>query len=411
VTRPGRRRSSAGGRWLLVAFAVVACLTRSLGSAPGTAALSLLANNDAYSVRHDRVLSVPAPGVLGNDVIVLGATAVRDSQPTHGTLALQSNGAFTYTPAAGYSGTDSFRYHAQDLLSSNQATVTITVTNATPVAHDDAYTATTGVTLAVPAPGLLANDTDGDGDALTVQLVDGSGNGSLDVNADGSFSFTSGGSFSGDRTFTYRITDGLAWSAVATVTIIVSPAATPTPRPTPTPTPQPTPAPPTPTPASSLPIPTLPVPTLSLPTASAPSLPAPSLPVATLPIPTPTPSSGPAASPTPTSSSPDAAATIGPVGAPGGGSSGGTGTGSDRAGSESGFTVADSFGSFDALDPIAFGGFEWAVPGLALSVPGLLLILAITAQGGVGLFSMPFVRRWLGNFGVRRRRARQARSG
>ena len=44
------------------------------------------------------------------------------------------------------------------------------------------------------------------------------------------------------------------------------------------------------------------------------------------------------------------------------------------------------------------------MPSLVLSVPGLLLILAITAQGGVGILSMPFVRRWLGSFGLRRRR-------
>src|SRR6185503_19213158 len=200
--------------------------------------------------------------VLGNDVIVGGSTAVRDSQPAHGTLSLQSNGAFTYSPNAGFVGTDTFRYHAHDLLDSNSATVTITVTNTPPVAHDDAYTATTGVNLSVPAPGLLGNDTDGDGDALTAQLVDGGGNGSLDVNADGSFSFKSGGSFSGARTFTYRVTDGIAWSAIATVTISVSPTATPKPTPTPAPTATPAPTrPPTPT----LPIPTLPVPSLAVP--------------------------------------------------------------------------------------------------------------------------------------------------
>jgi hypothetical protein len=54
---------------------------------------------------------------------------------------------------------------------------------------------------------------------------------------------------------------------------------------------------------------------------------------------------------------------------------------------------------------------EWAVPGLALSVPGLLLLLALAPQGGAGLFSLPFVRRWLGAFGLRRRRAREAGPG
>ena len=396
----GRRRTDRAQR---IAVAALVCVAGALATAPRTdALLSLVANPDSYGVRHDRVLSVAAPGVLGNDVVVGGSTAVRDTQPVHGALSLQSNGAFTYTPAAGFVGTDTFRYHAHDLLDSNSATVTISVTNTAPVASDDAYTAKTGVQLSVPAPGVLGNDADADGDALTAQLVDGGGNGSLDLNADGSFSFKSGGSFSGDRTFTYRVTDGLAWSPVATVTISVSPEATPTPGPT-SPTPTRTPAP------SVIPIPTLPLPTL----------PIPSLSIATLPpITTPRPSTGPtptataAATPARASSGPDASGgSVGPVGPPRGGPSGGDPAGPDGVGPESGFTVEESFGSFDALDPVALGGFEWAVPGLALSVPGLLLILALAAQGGAGIFSLPFVRRWLGGFGLRRRRQREAPTG
>jgi len=72
-----------------------------------------------------------------------------------------------------------------------------------------------------------------------------------------------------------------------------------------------------------------------------------------------------------------------------------------------------------ALDPIGglldgsfadFGGFgatvEWAVPALALTVPGLLLILAVLSQAVVGAVWLPFVRRWLGGLGVARRRSR-----
>ena len=47
---------------------------------------------------------------------------------------------------------------------------------------------------------------------------------------------------------------------------------------------------------------------------------------------------------------------------------------------------------------------EWAVPSLVLSVPGLLLILAVLAQALVGSLWIPVIRRWLGTFGVRRRR-------
>jgi len=371
-------------------------------------ALSLAANPDAYSVRHDRVLTVAAPGVLGNDVILLGtSTAVRDSLPAHGSLAFQSNGAFSYTPNAGYVGTDTFRYHAHDgLLNTGSTTVTITITNAAPVAVADSYTATTGVTKAVAAPGVLANDTDADGDPLTAQLVDGGGNGSIDLNADGSFTYTSGGSFSGDRTFTYRVWDGFTWSATATVTITVSPAATP--KPTPAPTAPPTPA-PTPTAAPSpkpIPVPTpRPVPSLPIP-----SLPLPSLPIPTRPIATPSPSD--AARPTPSSTSPTSApGAAGPILPPPGGGTGGGGTSAGNAGPGLGFTVEDGFGAFDDFDPVAFGGFDWAVPSFVLSVPGLLLLLALAAQGGVGVLSLPFVRRWLGSFGLRRRRGQEAQPG
>jgi hypothetical protein len=48
---------------------------------------------------------------------------------------------------------------------------------------------------------------------------------------------------------------------------------------------------------------------------------------------------------------------------------------------------------------------DFAVPGLVMTVPGLLLILAVLAQGMVGAAWLPFVRRWLGGFGLRRRRA------
>ena len=50
-----------------------------------------------------------------------------------------------------------------------------------------------------------------------------------------------------------------------------------------------------------------------------------------------------------------------------------------------------------------FGGIEWAVPAFALGVPGFLLMIAVALQSIVGAAWLPFVRRWLGGFGVRRR--------
>ncbi len=265
-----------------IAMAMVVASGFLIGPAPQITRAALVATgvNDARTVKHDRTLTDPAPGVLGNDLNLLGsATAILVSDVSHGTLNLGSNGGFTYTPAARYVGSDSFRYRPSGLLST-AATVTITITNATPVARPDAYSGVSRTTLDVPAPGVLANDTDADGDALTAELVGGGISGSLDLDPDGGFRYTPGGGFSGTATFSYRVRDGLVWSAPTTVTLTIT-APAPTPTPTPVPTPVPTPAPtPAPTPRPTLPLPSIPLP----------SLPIPPLP---LPIPLPLPSSPP----------------------------------------------------------------------------------------------------------------------
>jgi Big-like domain-containing protein len=360
---------------------------------------------DNYTVRHDHELKVDAPGVLANDLSLLTeSTPVRNSGPSHGTLDLRSDGGFTYIPNGGYVGTDSFVYHNRDLLlNSPPATVTITVTNAAPIARNDTYVATTAVQLTVVGPGVMSNDEDPDGDNMTATLVSGGGNGSLSFNpsGNGGFTFKSGGSFTGPRTFTYSVSDGIVTSNTATVTINVSaPAATPTPTPTPTPTlPLPT------LPLPTLPVPTLPVPTLPVPT---PTLP---LPLPTLPLPTARPSATPAPSRTPSppaspSASPSATPRPSDSEAPGGG--GTTGPGGGPRGDD-GFSVrAVDLGADYGLVGAGFDGFgigiDWAVPALALTVPGLLLILAILSQTVVGAMWLPFTRRWLGSFGVGRRK-------
>src|SRR5262249_18668693 len=133
---------------------------------------------------------------------------------------------FTYTPAANYHGPDSFTYKANDgTADSNLATVSITVNsvNDVPVAGNDSYTVLEDNTLTVPvASGVLANDTDADGDPLAAVLVSGVSHGSLTLNNDGSFAYTPAANFSGSDSFTYKAGDGQATSAAATVTINVT---------------------------------------------------------------------------------------------------------------------------------------------------------------------------------------------
>jgi hypothetical protein len=107
-----------------------------VGAELGAAAnVAPVASNDAYSTATGVALSVSAAnGVLKNDSDTNGdmLTATLVSSPASGTLSLSSTGGFTYTPAAGFTGTVSFTYKAKDAaLFSNIATVTITVSAAT----------------------------------------------------------------------------------------------------------------------------------------------------------------------------------------------------------------------------------------------------------------------------------------
>ncbi len=89
-------------------------------------------------------------------------------------------------------------------------TITVNAVNDAPTAVDDTYATAQGQALTVTATGVLANDTDVDGDALTAVLVDGPTNGTVALNADGSFEYTPDADFNGADSFTYRANDGQA---------------------------------------------------------------------------------------------------------------------------------------------------------------------------------------------------------
>jgi Bacterial Ig domain len=88
-----------------------------------------VANNDSYQFTENTPLTVPAPGVLANDTDTAGytLTAVLATGPSQGTLTLNPNGSFSYTPATNFSGTDSFTYYAMD-GSSNSSIAKVTLT-------------------------------------------------------------------------------------------------------------------------------------------------------------------------------------------------------------------------------------------------------------------------------------------
>lgn len=186
------------------------------------------ASPDSYTTPFNAALVVGAPGLLGNDSDPEGSplSAAKVANPSHGTVVVNANGSFTYTPTNGYSGPDSFTYQASDgVAASAPQTVSITVSaapNSAPTAVADAYSTDEGVTLAVPAPGVLGNDTDPESDPLTAQLVSGVGHGSITLNPNGSFTYVPTAGYVGGDSFTYRAKDASGQSAAATVTLTVT---------------------------------------------------------------------------------------------------------------------------------------------------------------------------------------------
>ena len=154
-------------------------MTITVNEMSGGNTAPVAADNYSYSVDAETTLAISAAGVLANDTDADGdpLTAVLDSSTSYGTVSLNADGSFTYSPSTGFTGSDSFTYHATDGTdSSNTATVTITVNqptsnNTAPVAADDySYSVDAETTLTVPASGVLANDTDADGNPLTAVL-------------------------------------------------------------------------------------------------------------------------------------------------------------------------------------------------------------------------------------------------
>ena len=89
-----------------------------------------VANNDSYSTNEDVALAVAGPGILGNDTDAENnpLTVILVSGPSHGSVALNANGSFTYTPNANYNGSDSFTYKANDGIDNSNTAATVSIT-------------------------------------------------------------------------------------------------------------------------------------------------------------------------------------------------------------------------------------------------------------------------------------------
>ncbi len=207
------------------------------------------ASDDSATTLINTTLNENAPGVLDNDsdpdgdpITVVSFyvsgnnySAGSTAHLTEGDLTINSDGSYTFVPASGYSGNIPVAtYTISDGAEVDSANLSITVRpNNPPDLQDDTGITTSGVTLNVSAPGILNNDSDPDGDPLTVVSFNVNGHnyttgttvhlseGDLTINADGSYTFVPASGFTGYvPTVTYTASDGYS-SATAELDIIV----------------------------------------------------------------------------------------------------------------------------------------------------------------------------------------------
>lgn len=174
-----------------------------------------IATNDIATIAEDTTIIINTADLLSNDSDVdgdaLSITAV--SHAANGTAALDVvAGTISFTPDANYNAPASFDYSVFDGVTSDIGTVNINITavNDTPLAGDDIATTTEDTAVVLNVADLLSNDSDVDGDELSITAVSYAANGTavLDVVA-GTVTFTPAGGYSGTASFDYTLSDGV----------------------------------------------------------------------------------------------------------------------------------------------------------------------------------------------------------
>ncbi|MFJ1490731.1 beta strand repeat-containing protein, partial [Capnocytophaga canis] len=185
---------------------------------------SLVANDDTAVTKVNTGVLI---SVLSNDFDPEGDTfsVTTHTNPSHGTVALNADGTFTYTPTTDFVGEDEFTYIICDgnvtstcKTARVHVSVVSTTTNIT-VANDDAYN--TDVNVAVVG-NVLNNDTDPEGDTVTTTVVTTPSNGTLSLSTDGTFTYTPTTNFVGTDSFTYRVCDSGTPQACDEATVYIT---------------------------------------------------------------------------------------------------------------------------------------------------------------------------------------------
>ena len=201
-------------------------ITDGTATTPGSATLDITPVNDAPTAANTTINATEDTDYNGNlpaaaDIEGDPVTYALASQASRGIATVNADGSSGYSPNANLNGPDSFTYTVSDGNGgSNTYTVTVNVAavNDPPAAQDDVASGDASTTI---IGSVLSNDSDIDGDPLVAILVSGPANGSLTLNANGTFSYLPNAGFSGTDSFTYRAHDGALDSNVATVSITV----------------------------------------------------------------------------------------------------------------------------------------------------------------------------------------------
>ncbi len=180
-----------------------------------------LAADDTYSTTEDTRLTIISPtGVLSNDGDLNGdsLTATVQSDVSSGTLDLQLDGSFVYTPAADVDGQDYFSYQVSDGVLSDTALVTITIAavNDGPVAFDDTDSTNEDEAVSIS---VLSNDADVDNSRLFLTAVSPAQSGTTSISGQ-QVVYSPSLNFAGTDSFTYRVSDS-SLSDTASVTVTV----------------------------------------------------------------------------------------------------------------------------------------------------------------------------------------------
>ncbi len=179
-----------------------------------------VAVNDNTTTPEDTPVTIP---VLGNDTDADGdPLSVTEATSPDGTVVINADGTITFTPNPNFNGIATITYTISDGNGgTSTATVTVNVTpvNDPPVAVNDNAGTPEDTPVTIP---VLANDTDIDGNSLTVTAAN-SPDGTVVINADGTITFTPNPNFNGIATITYTISDGNGGTSTATVTVNVTP--------------------------------------------------------------------------------------------------------------------------------------------------------------------------------------------